>query len=233
MISKAVEDYLKAIYEISQENGQKIVSTSAIAERLGVRPASVTGMIKKLNKSQPKLITYQPYQGVVLTPEGEKIAIEVLRHHRLLMSFLSQTLGYDWHELHSEADRLEHFISENFEERIAESLGHPNFDPFGGPIPARDGTVKLFQEKSLSELEVGDKVSISRVSYHDPALLQHLENLGLTPRSQIEIIDRGPFDGPLHIHIEKTQNTHALNKRVTDQVFTHKREPKNGEENKK
>ena len=220
MISKSVEDYLKAIYEISQENGNRTASTSAIAERLGVSPASVTGMFKKLNNFQPKLITYRPYHGVVLTPEGENIAIEVLRHHRLLMCFLSQTLGYDWHELHSEADRLEHFISENFEERIAESLGYPNIDPFGGPIPARDGTVNIIHEKPLSELAVGDKVSISRVSYHDPDLLQHLKNLGLTPHAQIEIVDRGPFDGPLHIHVQKTQQTHALNKYVTDQVFT-------------
>lgn len=193
MVSKAVEDYLKAIYEISLENRQKTVSTSAIAERLDVRPASVTGMIKKLNNFQPKLIIYQPYQGVVLTPEGESIALEVLRHHRLLLCFLSQTLGYDWHELHSEADRLEHFISENFEQRIAEALGHPSFDPFGGPIPAHDGTVNLILEKKLSELEVGDKVSISRISNHDPALLQHLENLGLTPQAQSEIIERDPL----------------------------------------
>jgi DtxR family Mn-dependent transcriptional regulator len=220
VISKSVEDYLKTIYGISQENGSRIASTSAIAERLGVSPASVTEMFKKLNNFQPKLINYQPYRGVVLTPEGEKIAIGMLRHHRLLMCFLSQTLGYDWHELHDEADQLEHFISENFEKRVAESLGYPKTDPFGGQIPARDGTVNIIHEKPLSELAVGDKVSISRVSYHDPDLLQHLKNLGLTPRAQIEIIDRGPFDDPMHIHVQNTQKTHALNKYVTNQVFT-------------
>ena len=135
-ISQATGDYLKTIYELTREHGR--ASTNQIAESLQVTPASVTGMIKKLASADPPLVDYQKHQGVLLTEEGKKAALEIVRHHRLLEMFLHEKLGYEWDEVDAEADRLEHFISEEFEERIAQSLGNPQFDPHGDPIPTRD-----------------------------------------------------------------------------------------------
>ena len=134
--SQSVEDYLKAVYELTREAER--ASTNGLAEYLDVAAASVTGMLQKLAESEPPLLEYRKHRGVQLTKEGEKVALETIRHHRLLELFLHEILGYDWDEVHEEADRLEHFISERFEERIAAALGNPQHDPHGDPIPGAD-----------------------------------------------------------------------------------------------
>lgn len=217
--SSAVEDYLKAIYEIQTEGGQERVSTSALADCLGVARASVTGMLKKLNAMDPKLVDYMRYRGVKLIPAGEKIALEVLRHHRLIELYLSEALGYSWDKVHLEADSLEHVISEDLEDRIAIVLGDPQVDPHGAPIPDRDGNIIQREEIQLTQLEVNQQAYITRVSDHDPAMLRYLQELGLTLNAQIEVTEKAPFLGPLHIRLIGTGNFHALGRQVTDKVF--------------
>ena len=218
-LSPAVEDYLKAIYEIQSEGDQDRVSTSALADCLGVARASVTGMLKKLSTMDPKLVNYIRYRGVKLTPAGEKIALEVLRHHRLIELYLSEALGYSWDEVHQEADNLEHVISEDFEDRIATLLGHPQIDPHGSPIPDRDGKIRRREEVQLTQLGIHQPAHISRVSDHDPAMLRYLQELGLTLNAQIEVTEKTPFSGPLHIRLIGTEIVHALGRQVTDYVF--------------
>ena len=138
-VSHAVEDYLKAIYELQIEHGK--VSTNALADQLKVAPASVTGMLKKLAEDRPRLVNYERHHGVVLTPAGEKIALEVIRHHRLIELYLHQALGYPLDQVDAEAEKLEHVISEDFEDRIAKWLGNPEIDPHGDPIPSKDGKI--------------------------------------------------------------------------------------------
>lgn len=217
--SSAVEDYLKAIYEIQTEGNQDRVSTSTLADCLGVARASVTGMLKKLNTMDPKLVDYIRYRGVRLTPAGEKIALEVLRHHRLIELYLSEALGYSWDEVHMEADRLEHVISKDLEDRIALALNDPQIDPHGAPIPDRDGKIYQREEIQLTQLEVNQQAFVSRVSDHDPAMLRYLQELGLTLNARIEVIEKAPFSGPLHIHLIGTESIHALGRQVTDYVF--------------
>jgi DtxR family Mn-dependent transcriptional regulator len=161
-ISSAMEDYLKAIHQIAEENGGGAVQTQAISDRLEISTASVTGMIKKLD--QYRLVEHEPYRGVVLTPKGEQVALEVLRHHRLLELYLVEQLGMSWEDVHAEADRLEHVISEVLEDRIAAALDHPDRDPHGDPIPARDGTVPSDPWRRLTDAPPGADVEILRVS---------------------------------------------------------------------
>jgi len=222
-LSSAVEDYLKAIFEIQGEEGQGRVSTSALAERLGVARASVTGMLKKLSAMDPQLVRYERYHGAKLTPAGEKIALEVIRHHRLIECYLMEALDYSWDEVHLEADRLEHVISEEFEDRIADMLGHPDIDPHGHPIPDRDGTVREQEGIPLTQLRVGQQAYISRVSDHDPALLRYLDQLGFTLHVKIEVIERGPFDGPMHVRRISSDAVHALGRQVTDHIIVSER----------
>lgn len=218
-LSAAVEDYLKAIYELEQEIDRERVPTTALAAKLGVANASVTGMLKKLAAMRPRLVDYKPYRGVRLTPRGRKVALEIIRHHRLLETYLSQALGYGWDEVHQEADRLEHVISEELEERIARFLGHPRVDPHGHPIPARDGSLPEKRELRLTDLEVGRRARVSRVSDRDPDLLRYLDRLGLRLNAPVEVVDRGPFEGPLHVRLLERDEVHALSRQVTDQVF--------------
>ena len=217
--SPAVEDYLKVIYEIRQEAGAKLVGTAALAEKLGVTRASVTGMLKKLAASTEHLIVYTRYRGVRLTPKAEKAALEVIRHHRLLETYLTAALGYSWDQVHTEADHLEHVISEDFEERIAAFLGHPQSDPHGAPIPQRDGSLPARREIRLTDLAVGQEGAISRVSDRDPELLRYLDRLGLRPPQRLRVLERGPFDGPLHIQSSTSPSVIALSRRVTDDVY--------------
>jgi DtxR family Mn-dependent transcriptional regulator len=218
-LSPAVEDYLKAIYEIQSEGDQDRVSTSELADCLCVARASVTGMLKKLNAMDPKLVDYIRYRGVRLTPAGEKIALEVIRHHRLIELYLSETLGYSWDEVHQEADSLEHVISEDFEDRIASMLGHPKVDPHGAPIPDRDGNIVHREEVQLTQLEIHQPAHITRVSDHDPAMLRYLRELGLTLNTLIEVTEKAPFSGPLHIRLVGTETVHALGRQVTDYIY--------------
>lgn len=218
-LSSAVEDYLKAIYQLQLEEGHEQVGTSALAEKLGVARASVTGMLKKLAAWEPQLVLYERYRGVTLTEAGKKIALEVIRHHRLIECYLIQALGYSWDEVDQEADRLEHVISEDFEARIADRLGHPRIDPHGSPIPDREGKMRPRKEKPLSQLEVSRRAKVSRVSDHDPELLRYLSELGIVLQQEVEVVERAPFEGPIHVRVVGGDDLHALGRRVTDHVF--------------
>ena len=215
MISHAVEDYLKAIYELEEDYDK--VTTSALAEHLKVAPASVTGMLQKLAEGRPKLVHYERHHGVALTSAGRKIALEVIRHHRLIELYLAESLGYEWDRVDAEAERLEHVISEEFEDKICALLGDPTVDPHGDPIPTKDGSVATHSRLSLSEMEAGQAVRVARVSDSDPALLRYLAELGISPQTRLEITGKSPFDGPLHITVGK--RSHALGKSVTDKIF--------------
>ena len=170
-LSPAMEDYLKAIFSLGQQGDS--VSTQALADRLNYSPASVTKMIKKL--AEYKLLEYQKYQGVYLTDSGRKVAVEILRHHRLLELYLTQALGYSWDEVHEEAELLEHFISEKLEARICAFLGNPDFDPHGAPIPTLDGEMPGLSNDSLAELELYCPYEIARISDAESQTLQELE----------------------------------------------------------
>lgn len=217
MLSQAVEDYLKVIYEIQQERGK--VTTSALAEKLNVAPASVTGMLKKLAEFSPRLVNYERHHGVSLTPAGDKIALEVIRHHRLIESYLHTSLGYTWDKVDEEAEHLEHVISEEFEDRIAEALGHPQVDPHGDPIPAKNGHVAATIAPRLTDLEPGQRGRICRVRDDDPALLRYLGELGLRPDARVQVTDKSPFEGPIHVRVGEGGSPHALGRQVTDQIF--------------
>ena len=219
MLSEAVENYLKTVYELEQAGRR--VSTNALAERLGVKPGSVTGMIKKLAEERPRLLNYERHHGVSLTPAGRKIALEVIRHHRLIELYLQHALGYSWDEVDAEAERLEHVISEEFEDRIAAMLGQPEYDPHGDPIPAKDGTLRERVTPILSELQAGQAARVARVRDDDPALLRYLADIGIVPDATLLIAERGPFGGPLHVRVGGSPDTpaHALSRRVTDQVY--------------
>ncbi len=195
MITQAVQDYLKAIYMLGRGAGP--VSTSALADRLGVSAASVTSMVKRL--AETGFATHTPYQGVVLTEIGEKVALEVIRHHRLLELYLRRVLGYSLEEVHAEAERLEHVISEEFEDRIDRALGHPTHDPHGDPIPTKAGEVPPHAWLSLAETEAGRRVVIRRIGDQDPDRIQYLRSLGLLPDVEVEVLEKAPFDGPLRL----------------------------------
>ncbi len=196
-LSSAIEDYLKAIYVLQQQGTQ--VGTVQLAERLSVKPASVSGMLKKL--SDMHLVDHTPYYGVALTPTGEKIALETLRHHRLIELYLVEALGYTWDEVHEDAERLEHVLSEKLEARIAERLGHPTHDPHGDPIPALDGSLPKQNSLSLGALPVGASGTITQVLVQDAARLRYLASLGLVLGAVVTVIGREPFDGPLTVQI--------------------------------
>jgi DtxR family Mn-dependent transcriptional regulator len=219
MLSESTENYLKAIYELQQQAER--VSTNMLAERLQVAPASVTGMLKKLSEERPRLVNYERHHGASLTPAGRRIALEVIRHHRLIELYLHQALGYTWDAVDQEAERLEHVISEEFEDRIAEMLGHPAFDPHGDPIPAKDGTVPEQVAPPLTDLAVGQSGRVARVSDGDPALLRYLADLGIIPSATLTVAEKSPFGGPLHVRIgpEPESHAYALGREVTDQVF--------------
>lgn len=218
MITHAVEDYLKAIYELEEDFDR--AGTTALAGALNVAPASVTGMLQKLADAQPPLVNYERHHGVTLTKAGRKIALEVIRHHRLVELYLAEALGYRWDEVDAEAERLEHAISEDFEDRISALLGDPTRDPHGNPIPAKDGSVAAQCRKSLTEVDAGQTVRVARVRDDDPALLRYLAELGLVLDATVTVAGRAPFDGPLHVHIgERAETAQALGKHVTDQVY--------------
>ncbi|MFW5917221.1 MAG: metal-dependent transcriptional regulator [Halorubrum sp.] len=191
MLSDVMEDYLKAIYVLQSERGPP-VSTSAIAEYLEKTSPSVTDMLGKLEDRG--LVDREPYQGVELTAEGEAVALEVVRHHRLLEAFLAERLDYDWSEVHDEADALEHHISEEFERRVAESLDDPTVDPHGDPIPSADlEPVDEGGPSRLSDRVEGDRVVVTRVSDRDEAELEYLADAGITPGTEIDVVDIAPF----------------------------------------
>jgi len=206
MLSQSTEDYLKTIYDIETSEGK--VTTNSIAEKLSIAPASVTSMIKKL--SEKKLVTHKKYQGVILTKSGRKIALEVIRHHRLIELYLKEALGVPWDRVHEEAEKLEHVISEDIETRIDEYLGHPTTDPHGSPIPTRDGEISFIETTCLADLERGQLAEIYEVSDHDPEFLRYLGALGFYPKTRIEIISVEPFGGPINIMVGSNKHSIGL-----------------------
>jgi len=216
-LSQAVEDYLKAIYKLSSTHGR--ATTTQISEALDVKPASATGMVQKLAAADPPLVEYRKHQGVLLTPDGEIIALEILRHHRLLERFLCDTLGFPWDEVHEEADRLEHVISEEFEERMAIILGNPSHDPHGEPIPTRDLKMPVVSTLRLAELRSHQHAIVKRVGDSDPKLLRYLGELGMVPEARFEVIDYSPFDENLKIQIVGQDEPAVLGPGITCQIF--------------
>jgi len=211
----SIQDYLKNIYELT-ENGE-VASTNALARKLNISAPSVTGMVQKLASAKPALVEYQKHQGVTLTKEGKKAALEVIRHHRLLEAWLVQTLGYSWDEVHAEAERLEHVISEDFERRIAAAMGHPVRDPHGEPIPTADLKMPFDDSTPLSALRPNQTATIKRVKASDPEMLRYLEGLGLVPGAQIEVKDYSPFDHNLTVKISR--KTTVLGLSITSKIF--------------
>ena len=220
IITQSIQDYLKHIYELNENGGA--ASTNDIAARLNIAPASVTGMLQKLANAKPPLVIYKKHQGVTLTKNGEKAALEVIRHHRLLETFLVNTLGYSWDEVHLEADKLEHVISEDFEARMAEALGHPTRDPHGELIPTADLTMPADESYPLASLRTDETATVRRVSDDDPALLRHLREIGVVPEVKIVVKNYSEFDGNLTIKVEGQKSNVVLGTAVTTQVFVDK-----------
>jgi DtxR family transcriptional regulator, Mn-dependent transcriptional regulator len=194
--SPAVEDYAKAIYALELREGEA-VSTNALAERLGVTAASASGMVKRLGELG--LVEHQPYRGVSLTEDGRRVALEVMRHHRLLELYLVRSLDVPWDRVHEEAEVLEHVLSEELEELIAAKLGDPTHDPHGDPIPTRELTIEEGTTQSLQSLQVGMRGRFVRVSDSDPEMLRFLSERGIAPGDELEVVDKQPFDGPLFV----------------------------------
>ena len=216
----SIQDYLKNIYELT-ESGEA-ASTNALAKKMQISAPSVTGMVQKLASSNPALVEYQKHQGVTLTKEGKKAALEVIRHHRLLEAWLVQTLGYSWDEVHEEAERLEHVISEDFEQRIAAAMGHPDRDPHGEPIPTADLKMPFDESTPLSALRAGQMAIVKRVKASDKDLLRYLEGLGLIPGVQIEVKEYSPFDHNLTIKLGR--KIFVLGLSITSKVFVEESE---------
>jgi DtxR family Mn-dependent transcriptional regulator len=203
--SSAVEDYAKAIYALESREGD-VVSTNALAERLGVTAASASGMVKRLGELG--LVEHEPYRGVTLTDAGRRVALEVMRHHRLLELYLVQSLGVPWDRVHQEAEVLEHVLSEELEELIAAKLGHPTHDPHGDPIPTRELTIEERPTVSLEALHAADRGVFSRISDSDPDMLRFLADRGIAPGDPFEVIEKQPFEGPLFVRFG--DNVHVL-----------------------
>lgn len=194
-VTHAMEDYLKAIYRLAERD--VAVTTQQLGNELAVSGASVTNMVKRLDEL--KLVEYSRYKGVILTEHGRKIALEVIRHHRLLELYLSESLGMPWHEVHAEAERLEHHLSEDLEARMDSALGYPTHDPHGDPIPSPDLVIDEVRGVNLTALKAGERGTVTRVSDRHPEQLEYLGSLGLYPGATVELIERLPFDGPLRI----------------------------------
>jgi DtxR family Mn-dependent transcriptional regulator len=191
-----VQDYAKAIYGLQQRDASA-VTTNAIAERMGVTPASASGMVKRMGELG--LVEHAPYRGVTLTDAGCRVALEVIRHHRLLELYLAESLGVPWDRVHAEAEVLEHHLSDELEELIAAKLGNPTRDPHGDPIPTRDLTIEERETQSLSALQAGMSGTFTRVSDSDPEMLRYLSERGIAPGDTFEVVEKQPFDGPAFV----------------------------------
>ncbi len=217
MISQSSQDYLKTIYKLTHgQNPVASVTTSLIAEHRAVAPASVTNMLKKL--AAMKLVEHTPYQGVVLTSTGERIALEVIRHHRLLELYLSEVLGFDLDKVDAEADRLEHVISEEFEDKIDMMLGYPTVDPHGAPIPSKDGSIEYDHYLCLLDIPSGENVHVRQVSDQSAEMLRYMATMGIKPNVEIEVLNRAPFNGPLKIVVDG-EVTYSLGLEVAAHIY--------------
>ena len=203
VISQSIEDYLKAIYVLETEG--EGASTNNIAEALNISSASVTNMLKRL--AVMKLIEHKSYKGATLTDSGRKVALEVVRHHRLLELYLKEMMGYSWDEVHAEAEKLEHHISEQFEDKIAELLDNPTHDPHGDPIPSKDGVVPEMASLAVCDADINTLYIIGRVRDQDPEVLRYLEKIGVIPGVKLMVLDKAPFDGPIKVRLEEEEKT--------------------------
>lgn len=201
ILNQAMENHLRAIYDVLEKNDW--AATSEIAKRLNISSASVTAMIKRL--SQFKLVTYVPYQGVQLSEMGRKAALEIIRHHRLLELYLSEALGVPWDLVHGEAEKLEHVLSEELEERIAKVLGDPTKDPHGAPIPSRDGTVPKIEGRALFSVNAGETVTFLWVDDRIPEFLRYLGKLNLYPGTSLKVVKVEPHGGTLVLQVRDSE----------------------------
>ena len=197
-LTAPVEDYLKAVYEIERSGSAS--ATTTLAARLGVAPASVSGMVRRL--AEQGLLAYEPYRGATLTPAGRTAALRTLRRHRVLESYLTTVLGYPWDRVHEEAERLEHAASDELVDRMAHALGDPAFDPHGAPIPTREGRVDETVHATLAEVDVGVHARVVRVSDADGAMLRYLAKLGIRPGTPVVVVAREPFEGPIGVEVD-------------------------------
>ncbi len=215
--TESVDDYLKAILELSGPDDKQVTS-NGLAERLGVRAASVTGMLQKLSASKPSLVKYEKHHGARLTAAGTKRALEVLRHHRLLERFLHDVLDYGWDEVHEEAERLEHFISENLEDRIAAKLGDPQLDPHGHVIPERNGAVSSRKEVNLLNWACGVPAVVSSVSDHNASELREIDRLGLRPGVSV-VVEAGVRNASLLMRVDGQRGNIRLGQHLAARIF--------------
>jgi DtxR family transcriptional regulator, Mn-dependent transcriptional regulator len=220
--SPAAQDYLKGLWHLEWEGarneaGDDSISTKAIAERLGVSAASATNMLKKLDAMG--LVSHSPYRGASLTDAGRKIALEVIRHHRLLETYLAEALGVPWDAVHEEAEVLEHVLSEDLEDRIAALLGDPAFDPHGHPIPAKDGSVPTAVGRLLWTVPDGERVSVDRVSDSEAEILRYLDEIGLRPGASVEVVRKGPVSGPLYVRVDGQDESEALSRELAEAIW--------------
>lgn len=197
--SEAIEDFLKEVYMLQQEHER--VQTSMLAEALKITAPSTTEMAKKLAKAN--LVVHEPYRGIQLTPAGERVALEIIRNHRLIELFLVEALGFTWDEVHDEAERLEHAMSERLAQRIAEFLSNPRYDPHGDPIPTAEGNIQPRRLVPLSEWPAEDRGVIARLVDQSPAMLRYLAEKGLIVGASITVVTRDPFDGPLALRVDE------------------------------
>ena len=219
--SASIQDYLKSIYvlEVEGRPDNASIPTTALAHRLGVSAASTTNMLKKL--ATLGLVKHAPYRGAELTTDGRKIALEVIRHHRLLETYLAEVMGVPWDEVHAEAEVLEHVLSERLEDRIADMLGDPDFDPHGHPIPGKDGSIPEGSTRTLWDVDSGATAAVERVSDHQPEALRYLAGIGVRPGASVRVVRRGPVEGPLFIEVEGREGSDALSKEVARTVWVH------------
>lgn len=212
--TQAVQDYLKVIYKLQQH--ERPVPTAAIAERLKLSSAAVSKMLRHL--AALRLVEHHRYQGVELTDAGEKIAIEIIRHHRLLELYLVEALGLAWERVDAEAEILEHALSEEVEERIATILGDPTRDPHGDPIPSREGEVNDRTRRSLADIATGAHARVLRVPDRDPQLLRYLAEIDLVPDADVQVVRREPFEGPLHIRVGHGDAHYVIGRDIAERI---------------
>ena len=205
MLSPAIENFLKSVYELSPDSETAWVSNADLARILKHSAPAITNMAKKLSSGTNPLVEHKPYSGTRLSSGGRKVALEVVRHHRLIELYLCEALGVPWDQVHEEAERLEHHISEDIEARMAAALGNPKFDPHGAPIPTIDGQVFQRNSRGLDEVQPGSTVEIVEVSDHDPELLRYLGGHGLYPNTTLSVMSREPFSKAVVIKVDQKE----------------------------
>lgn len=217
MRTRAVEDFLKAIYDLRRDEGR--VRTSTLAERLRLSAGSVTEMAKRLADERPRLVTHRHHRGVGLTADGERAALDVIRRHRLLETFLHRVLGFGWDEVHEEAERLEHCLSDRLTEAIDAYLNHPAADPHGDPIPRRNVAIPPDERSGLDVIPAGERVRIARVRRSEPDLLRYLSEIGITIGAAVRVTEQAPFGGPVSLHVENAPAVRALSRDIAQDIL--------------